>query len=84
MFGLSIFNGWNSYAGKNANLDRMTLGPRLQVNEEGNDIFTRLQNEISIRLVVSYLNCILKKNQIPTKFWNIINIVKEYFVMDIY
>lgn len=49
MFGLSIFNGWNSYAGKNANLDRMTLGPRLKVNEEGNDIFTRLQNEISIR-----------------------------------
>lgn len=35
MFGLSIFNGWNSYAGKNANLDRMTLGPRLKVNEEG-------------------------------------------------
>lgn len=53
MFGLSIFNGWNSYAGKNANLDRMTLGPRLQVNEEGNDIVTRLQNKISIRLVVT-------------------------------
>lgn len=43
MFGLSIFNGWNSYTGKDANLDRMTLGPRLKVNEEGNDIVTRLQ-----------------------------------------
>lgn len=43
MFGLSIFNGWNSYTGKDANLDRMTLRPRLKVNEEGNDIVTRLQ-----------------------------------------
>lgn len=68
MFGLSIFNGWNSYAGKNANLDRMTLGPRLKVNEEGNDIFTRVQNEISIRLVVSYLNCILKKIKLQPNF----------------
>lgn len=37
MFGLSIFNGWNSYTGKNANLDRMTLGPRLQITEEVTD-----------------------------------------------
>lgn len=41
MFGLSIFNGWNSYVGKNVNLDRMILGFRLKVNEEGNDIFIR-------------------------------------------
>ena len=32
MFGLSIFNGWNSYTGKNANRDRITLGPQLHTD----------------------------------------------------
>jgi hypothetical protein len=52
MFGLSIFNGWNSYTGKNANLDRVTLGPQIR-HSEGNEI----RNELALTVIVFQRYC---------------------------